>query len=71
MPVGVLRAASALLKPVAPGVSRVMRLAALPDDAFDATFDPTRLLDAYPMHLTTLEEFVRDKGQGTKDEGEG
>jgi uncharacterized protein YbjT (DUF2867 family) len=58
VPTAVLRAAAMLLQPVAPGVSRVMRLAALPDAAFDATFDPAPLLATWPMRLTSLEEFV-------------
>ena len=61
VPSAVLRVASLLLKPVAPGVSRVMRLSSLPDDAYDATFDPTATLRLYPMRLTTLEEFIREK----------
>ena len=60
VPSAVLRVASVLLKPVAPGVSRVMRLSSLPDDAYDATFDPTATPQLYPMRLTTLEEFIRE-----------
>ena len=73
VPPAVLRAASVLLRPVAPGVSRVMRLSALPDSAYDATFDPAPLLAEYPMRLTTLEEFVRGmtkaEARGPKPEG--
>jgi uncharacterized protein YbjT (DUF2867 family) len=61
VPAAVLLAASVVLKPFAPGVSRVMRLSSLPDDAYDATFDPTATLRLYPMRLTTLEEFIREK----------
>lgn len=61
VPPAVLRVASVVLKPLAPGLSRVMRLSGLPDDAYDATFDPAVTLQAYPMRLTTLEEFVREK----------
>lgn len=61
VPPAVLRAASVLLKPFAPGVSRVMRLSGLPEDAYDGTFDPTATLRAYPMRLTSLEEFIREK----------
>ena len=60
VPSAVLRLASVALKPVAPGVSRVMRLSSLPDDAYDATFDPAATLQLYPMRLTTLEEFIRE-----------
>lgn len=58
VPPGVLRAAAALLSPVAPGVSRVMRMAALPDDAYDATFDASRLLERHAIPLTSLEAFI-------------
>ena len=61
VPPALLRVAEVVLKPFAPGVSRVMRLSGLPDDAYDATFDPTATLQAYPMRLTTLEEFIREK----------
>ena len=61
VPPALLRVAGVVLKPFAPGVSRVLRLSGLPDDAYDATFDPTATLHAYPMHLTTLEEFIREK----------
>ena len=61
VPPALLRVAEVVLTPFAPGVSRVMRLSGLPDDAYDATFDPTATLQAYPMRLTTLEEFVREK----------
>lgn len=61
VPPAVLRACSAVLRPLAPGFSRVMRLAGLPDDAYDGTFDPSMTLLKYPMRLTTLEEFVRER----------
>lgn len=61
VPPAVLRAASAVLRPIAPGFSRVMRLAGFPDDAYDGTFDPSMTLQAYPMRLTTLEEFIRER----------
>jgi NADH dehydrogenase len=61
VPPALLRIAEVVLKPFAPGVSRIMRLSGLRDDAYDATFDPTATLKAYPMRLTTLEEFIREK----------
>ena len=52
---------SVVLKPFQPGVSRIMYMNSLPNDAFSETFDPTALLAEFPMHLTTLEEFVRER----------
>lgn len=61
VPPAVLRACSVVARPFAPGPSRVMRLAGLPDDAYDGTFDPAMTLLKYPMQLTTLEEFIRER----------
>jgi uncharacterized protein YbjT (DUF2867 family) len=59
MPPMMARVMSIVLKPFQPGVSRIMYTNSLPDDAFNETFDPTALLAEFPMHLTTLEEFIR------------
>lgn len=61
MPPVLARLLSIVLKPFQPGVSRIMYISSLPDDAFSETFDPTALLAEFPMHLTTLEEFVRER----------
>ncbi len=61
MPPLIAKAMSVALKPFQPGVSRIMYLSSLPDDAFSETFDPAPLLAEFPMHLTTLEEFVRER----------
>jgi nucleoside-diphosphate-sugar epimerase len=67
VPPSVARAMSVVLKPFQPGLSRVMYINSLPDDAFDKTFDPTKLLqDYHPVQLTTLEEFVRERIEETK-----
>lgn len=55
------KAMSVVLKPFQPGISRIMYLNSLPDNAFDETFDPVPLLAEFPMHLTTLEEFIREQ----------
>jgi len=52
---------SIMLKPVQPGISRIMYLSSLPDDAFCETFDPAPLLSEFPIHLTTLEEFIHER----------
>jgi nucleoside-diphosphate-sugar epimerase len=67
MPPFMARAISIALKPFHPGISRIMYLNSLRDDAFDETFDPAPLLAEFPMHLTTLEEFIRDRIAETKN----
>jgi uncharacterized protein YbjT (DUF2867 family) len=57
----VARGMSLVLQPFKPGVSRIMYMNSLPDDAFSEEFDPSALVAAYPTHLTTLEEFVRER----------
>jgi uncharacterized protein YbjT (DUF2867 family) len=61
------KAMSIMLKPIQPGVSRIMYLSSLPDDAFCETFDPTALLAEFPIHLTTLEEFIHERVAETKN----
>jgi len=41
-------------------------LSSLPDEAFSETFDPTSLLAEFPVHLTTLEEFIGERVAETK-----
>ncbi|PLS78723.1 MAG: hypothetical protein CYG59_16980 [Chloroflexi bacterium] len=48
------------LKPIHPGVSRIMHVAAF-GDQFDQTFDSTTMLERYPIPLTRLEEFIRER----------
>jgi nucleoside-diphosphate-sugar epimerase len=61
MPPFMAKAMSVMLKPVQPGISRIMFLGSLPDDAFCETFDPATLLAEFPIHLTTLEEFIHER----------
>jgi len=61
MPPLIAKVMSLVLKPVQPGISRIMYLSSLPDDAFCETFDPTALLAEFPIHLTTLEEFIHEQ----------
>jgi uncharacterized protein YbjT (DUF2867 family) len=55
------RGASVLLKPIHPGVSRVMYIGSLPDSAFEERFDPSPLLAEFPMDMTTVENFIGDR----------
>jgi uncharacterized protein YbjT (DUF2867 family) len=66
MPPLMAKGMSVVLKPFQPGISRIMYLNSLPDSAFDETFDPAPLLAEFPMHLTTLEEFICERIAGTK-----
>lgn len=66
MPPAVAKVMSVALKPFEPGVSRIMYIASLPDNAFNESFDPTALLAEFPSHLTTLEEFIYDQVAETK-----
>src|SRR5215216_4344713 len=66
MPPLVAKAMSIMLKPFQPGISRIMYMGSLPDGAFSEKFDPAALLIEFPMHLTTLEEFVRERVVETK-----
>ena len=61
MPPFVAKGLSVILKPFQPGISRIMYMGSLSDDAFSETFDPTKLLIAFPMQLTTLEEFIHER----------
>lgn len=61
MPPLIARVMSIVLKPFQPGLSRIMYVSSLPDGAFGETFDPAAMLKEYPMHLTTLEEFIRER----------
>ena len=56
--VGVL---ARIAQPIHPGISRVMRVLSLPDDAFSETFDPANWLREHPMRLISLQEFVRER----------
>jgi uncharacterized protein YbjT (DUF2867 family) len=64
VPPSVVKGMSVVLRPFQPGVSRVMYMSSLPDDAFSERFDPGPLLAEFPMQLTTLEEFVGERVAG-------
>ncbi|MEO8755309.1 MAG: NmrA family NAD(P)-binding protein [Casimicrobiaceae bacterium] len=61
IPAAAARAIGLIARPLHPGISRVMQLASLHDDAWPETFDPARLLRKYPIPLTSLETFVRER----------
>lgn len=60
LPAGVARALAALLRPLHPGVARILGLLALPDDAYPERFDgAVALQQVHGVRLTRLEDFVR------------
>jgi uncharacterized protein YbjT (DUF2867 family) len=61
VPSPVARGLSVVLRPLQPGVSRVMYMGSLPDDAFNERFDPAPLLAEFPLRPMTLEEFVGER----------
>jgi uncharacterized protein YbjT (DUF2867 family) len=62
VPRAVLRLMAALVRPVQPGLSSVMTWALYSDTA-DETFDPTPMLQKYPMTQTRLEDWIRAQVQ--------
>jgi uncharacterized protein YbjT (DUF2867 family) len=61
LPPMLVRTLGWIARPLHPGVSRVMRLSSLPDDVCPESFDPADLLRQYPIALTSLEMFVRER----------
>lgn len=61
LPAGMAKALSLALKPFHAGLSRVLYVGSLPDEAFSERYDPAGLLSEFPLELTTLEEFVRER----------
>ena len=61
VPAAVVKAIGWIARPLHPGLSRVMRLSSLPDDACPESFDPANLLREYSIELTSLEAFVRER----------
>ena len=61
LPRTLVGALARIARPIHPGVSRVMHLSSLPDDAFSETFDSANLLRDHPMRLTSLQEFVQEQ----------
>jgi uncharacterized protein YbjT (DUF2867 family) len=59
LPAGVARGLSVLLRPLHPGIARILRLQSLPDDAFDERFDGAAALGArFGYAPTRVEDFV-------------
>ena len=61
LPAPIARGIGIVLKPFLPGVSRILHIGSLPDEAFDERFDPAPLLQEFPVKLTSLETFVGEQ----------
>jgi uncharacterized protein YbjT (DUF2867 family) len=60
VPRAVLHVMSRVMKPLHPGVSRILQVSIVVDQS-DQTFDPSDMLQAFPIPLTPLEAFVRER----------
>jgi len=60
VPVLVIRGMARVMKPVHPGVSRIMKLSAW-SETTDQTFDPSVLRTKVPITLTSLEQWARNR----------
>lgn len=58
LPLGFLRSLSLAVRPLHPGISRVIRFGVIAETT-DQTFDPSRLTSRIPITLTTLEDWAR------------
>jgi NADH dehydrogenase len=61
LPLPVVKVLQLILQPIKPGVSRIMYMNSLPDDAYNEEFDPTLLLAQFPTRLTTLDAFIHER----------
>ncbi len=66
VPVGVLRVMYRLIRPLHPGLSQIMQFS-LYNDQGDYPFDPQPMLDAYPVKLISLEDWVAQRVVGETD----
>jgi uncharacterized protein YbjT (DUF2867 family) len=60
LPIGIVRVVAAVLKPIHPGVSRMMHVSDMMDTT-NQTFDPSGTLREFPVTLTRLEDFVHER----------
>ena len=60
VPLMLLRTAAAGMSKIHPGINRVIRYGVIAETT-DQRFDPSEFLSRYPMELTRLDEFARDK----------
>jgi uncharacterized protein YbjT (DUF2867 family) len=58
VPPVVARSMSVVMRPIQPGVSRIMYISSLRDDAYDECLDAAPLAAEFQVHLTTMEQFI-------------
>jgi NADH dehydrogenase len=63
VPTGVMKVMAPILRPFQPVISRLMLLSVW-GDTTDQTFDPTAMLQEFPMTLTRVEDFIREQIAG-------
>lgn len=60
IPIPAVRVMARVMKPIHPGVSRIMRVA-IQDETADQTFDASLLRTKVPVTLTSLEQWARNR----------
>jgi uncharacterized protein YbjT (DUF2867 family) len=60
VPTGVMKVMAPILRPFQPVISRLMLLSVWADTT-NQTFDPTAMLQEFPMKLTRVEDFIREQ----------
>jgi NADH dehydrogenase len=60
VPVGMMKVMAPIMRPIQPVLSRLMTLSVWTDTT-DQTFDPTSMLQEFPMTLTRVEDFIREQ----------
>lgn len=60
-PLAVARIGAQVLRPFHEGVARVLEVAAVPDEDWPETFDPSALLAEFPREMMTVERFVDER----------
>lgn len=63
LPLGLLKTMSHAIRPLHPGISRVIQFGVLAETT-DQTFDPSQFLRTMPIALTSLEEWARARING-------
>ena len=62
LPLPIVRAMSRTIRPVHPGISRIMQLGVV-NETTDQTFDAAHMRTRLPIGLTSLEDFARERVQ--------
>lgn len=60
VPTGMMKAMAPIMRPIQPVVSRLMLMSVWADTT-DQSYDPTSMLQEFPMTLTGVEDFIREQ----------